>query len=848
MSVFRRRPVWLATIALTLAATLAGPVGPTAAVGPKVAAGSTAAVGPIDDPLAGPFVDVAVINESQGPTGPRGPVATPGPVRLLAVRPPDPGALGTVHVVLLGSDGGRWEVLARTDVETRLDEAGPARLLALGDGFALVTADATAGRTFVELLQPGPASIDTGATATVDLDQGGAGVADVDGDGLPEVVLTGRSPVVGPGKCAGSPLEVLDGRSLAPRTTVRLTGLDLAGGAIGHLVGPGQDLISFAHIACGPTPPPGGDLLVVLNLATGSSRIVLADGLEPVSSDIGGGWIPLLVDLDGDGVDEAIVRQGDRTVVLDPGRNWRLELLAANAIPLAAVRDRDKPNVVALYRPATVVGDPAMDLVEAGRARPGGHLTVRERSSTRIGPGGAGQPSLPAVERATDPGAPPPSWIGDLAGSGCQDVVLPRAIFQRCPGDADWTPRSGPAWNMTAPLLAYDSAGGRRLLVAGGLGWSTGAGSLAVPAPLVATTSTGGWRSAPSSPFALEELDAGDIRYFGTYPSPVVDIDPNVSERDAPGMILGGSGGDRVFVRLVPEGPTGGEGAPAAAPGSAPEEAVAAGRFLVMPPAPGYARVAFLPVPPTSTAGSNPGWIWVALPHPGESAANVPASEVDPGTPVDPAVAPTLAAAWRVEALGLNGFGEVSEISVGRVAIDRTGPNVSVDAPFLSAPWPFSAPIRGTTEPGARVRTGGGAFVDAAANGAFELRAQLAPWPQDLVIDAVDAHGNVSSQTLTVVGGLDYRRLPWQALVITAILLGAAITTWRGPAAFRRGDVTGATTGSDRLGSSAFLEGAMVRSGQRGWSGAGSDPAGEIEDLPPSRTRQDLPPVAARRG
>ena len=95
---------------------------------------------------------------------------------------------------------------------------------------------------------------------------------------------------------------------------------------------------------------------------------------------------------------------------------------------------------------------------------------------------------------------------------------------------------------MTTPLTAYDSAGGRRLLVAGGLGWSTGSGSLAVPSPLAATTAAGGWRSAPSSPFALEELDAGDIRYFSTYPSPIVDIDPNVSDRDTPGMILGGTG------------------------------------------------------------------------------------------------------------------------------------------------------------------------------------------------------------------------------------------------------------------------------------------------------------------
>lgn len=830
MSVPRRCALWLASIALILAASLGGPPGPAAAAGPT------------DDPLAGPFVDVAIV---AGPGAPamasRDLTTAPGPSRLLAVRPPDPAAPSVAHVVLLGLDAGRWTVLALADVDTGLAEAGPARLVPLGDAFALVTVDATAERTFVGLLTPGAASITRGATAATILGPGGAGAADVDGDGAPELVLTGRSSVLAPANCGGSFLEVLDGRSLVPRRTVRLAGLDLAGGALGRLGGHGQDLIAYAHTPCGATPRPAGDPLVVVDLRIGSIRIVLDGASGTGATDALGPWLPILVDLDADGVDEAIVRQAGGVVVVDPGRDWRVEQLALDAIPLAVIRGPGQPNVVALYQPAGIASDRMVDLVAIGRSRPGGPLNQQGQGGVGIGSDGTPSLTLPAIELATDPGAPPPAWIGDLDGSGCLDLVLPRATFQRCPSETGtWTRRSGPAWTMTTPLVAYDSAGGRRLLVAGGLGWSTGSGSLAVPSPLAATTAPGGWRSAPSTPFALEELDAGDIRYFSTYPSPIVDIDPNVSDRDVPGMILGGTGGDRVFIRLMPEGPIDASTPLKAAPGPAVDDGVAAGSFLVTPPAPGYGRVAFLPGPPASTAGANPGSAWVGLPQPGEPAADVPTR--DAGDPRDPAAGPTLAAAWRVEALSLNGYGEVSEISVGRVAVDGTGPNVLVDAPFLSAPWPFSAPIRGTTERGTRVRLGGGPFVDAAATGAFELRAQLAPWPQDLVIDAVDAHGNVSSQTLSVIGGIDYRRLPWQALVITAILLGAAITTWRGPAAFRRGETAPAVAGAYPIGSGGIIDGATARSGRRGWVVASVEQKAEIEDLPPSGSRRDLPP------
>ena len=242
--------------------------------------------------------------------------------------------------------------------------------------------------------------------------EGGAGAADVDGDGVPELVLTGRSSTLGPASCGGSLLKVLDGRSLAARLTASLGGLDLAGGAIGRLGGPGQDLIAYARAPC----TLGSDPLVAVDLRTGSSRIVL-DG---VRGDEAGPWMPFLADLDGNGVDEAIARDGDRTVAIDPGRNSKPEVLAANAIPL--VSDLRSPGV---RRSSCCIGRLPWSAIprsiswrSAGPDRAAPCIVHLEQSSLRIGSVASPPQTLPEVELATGSGAPPPAWIGDLDGSG----------------------------------------------------------------------------------------------------------------------------------------------------------------------------------------------------------------------------------------------------------------------------------------------------------------------------------------------------------------------------------------------------------------------------------------------
>ena len=209
----------------------------------------------------------------------------------------------------------------------------------------------------------------------------------------------------------------------SPAVTVRLAGLDLAGGAIGRLGGHGQDLIAYAHTPCAATPRPGGDPLVVVDLRNGSSRTVLDGGSATGPSDALGPWIPILADLDDDGVDEAIVRQAGRVVVVDPGQDWRVEQLAVDAIPLAVTRGPGQPNVVALYRPAGRIGDRMVDLVAIGRTRPG--------DLPRQGQGqvGAGSRSDGTSHRP----CPRSSW-------------RPTRGRRRRPGSAIWPARAASTW------------------------------------------------------------------------------------------------------------------------------------------------------------------------------------------------------------------------------------------------------------------------------------------------------------------------------------------------------------------------------------------------------------------
>jgi hypothetical protein len=66
------------------------------------------------------------------------------------------------------------------------------------------------------------------------------------------------------------------------------------------------------------------------------------------------------------------------------------------------------------------------------------------------------------------------------------------------------------------------------------------------------------------------------------------------------------------------------------------------------------------------------------------------------------------------------------------------------------------------------------------ADGTFALPVQLAPWPQDLAVRAVDPAGNESSTKASVMGGFDVRGLPWPAIGVVVVLLAVFLSSLRG--------------------------------------------------------------------
>ena len=112
------------------------------------------------------------------------------------------------------------------------------------------------------------------------------------------------------------------------------------------------------------------------------------------------------------------------------------------------------------------------------------------------------------------------------------------------------------------------------------------------------------------------------------------------------------------------------------------------------------------------------------------------------------------------------------------VRIMVEAPNVEVDVPF--APLSFSVPLTGRTDPGAHVSIDG-REVAVRADGTFSAQAVVGPVPRDVQVEASDAVGNAQRRTLSVVGFLDYRRLPWIPVVALLTVLAGVLLYVRAP-------------------------------------------------------------------
>ncbi len=776
-------PVALATALLVaLAALGAAAPGPTGAQAP----------GDIStDPLADVYADVTVIADP--------PESAP---RALALRD------GRVDGTLLVEPRGRGEAVTAATLDVVLLERGTRRWATLdvatlppplhtGSGLPwLVPVDPPAGR-FVVVRSSGPerrstvttltvrgSSVLVGPTTEIRMATDAAAGADVDGDGDPELVLASAATRRGDGACQDTRILVLDPVTRALITRLVIQGTRLGGATLAEVDGqPGADLVAHVYRNCpaGPLVETGGRLRA-LRLADGASIAELtAEGGTAVAGAAG---LPFAFDLDGDGLDELAARLGGRTVLVDPSRGWTVaDIGPTRPLLLAAEGSAGSAWLAAIEDPGATGRTPSILFGALRRSDASGQLMLRDEVRLTAPTSGSEQAArwelasrvgLYESIRATLPGG----WVGDLDGDGCTDliVLLAQSI---CPSADHRDASRGPLWLATRPVLAFDSMHGRRLLVAAAVDWDPITAGLASPTPADAWSMVGGWRAGPSGRFILQEVET-DL----PAPDPgrglfVLPVSPAVEPR---ARVLGRTG-DRLLARVTPG--VAGAGAAAASPMDEPFSAVDVQGFLVG--SRGGEQVLLAAIGQPVEGHRSEGSVRIPLPlEIGEQEGDLPATsaaspELDQLAGLGADALSTGAAGWLLRVMAVDPLGEVAGPAARVVGIDSVAPLVAVEVPLLSAPWPFRTALDGRTEPNARILLGApdGSPVAADADGRFTVPVTLAPWPQTIAVQAFDEAGNETIKHVSVVGGLDYRQLPWHLALIAVVFLGLGLSAWR---------------------------------------------------------------------
>jgi hypothetical protein len=134
----------------------------------------------------------------------------------------------------------------------------------------------------------------------------------------------------------------------------------------------------------------------------------------------------------------------------------------------------------------------------------------------------------------------------------------------------------------------------------------------------------------------------------------------------------------------------------------------------------------------------------------------------------------------------------------------------------------MSAHLVGAAEPGAAVQVEGLGPMTVDSDGGFTFDAALAPWPQTFRVSALDASGNETIREISIVGGIDYRRFPWAAILPGFLLVAVAFSGFFGT---RRVGDGGASSPSERPLRPPRWRPAAIS--------LDDGPVAEIEDLPP---------------
>jgi hypothetical protein len=669
--------------------------------------------------------------------------------------------------------GIRVRLLRRNADWTQVDEAFVPDLHAPFDDSAPWLVDLGEGRFAVLVASPdqpltdiwpvlvdatrGDGALRVGASIDLELTVTYAGAADVAGDGSTELVIAGEGD---PARCSGTQIAVLGGfdpfeiasRGLAFQSrSAADVGHRLGGAVLGEWDGrPGADLLAYAYDTCPPDPNGVEPKRFLATRLADFSTIVDIPAVEPESEGL---WpsFPLSIDVDGDGRHEAVLSLGGGVSIADPADGWRLESIAGgDRTPIVAVPAPfgEAAGFVAWMGPIYDPRDVGVGIARI--ARVDGSLTVTGR--TRLFPDFPPNQLIAAVSRVRTgflEGQPPQAWTGDANGDDCADLLAP-LIYATCLGVGPVVP--GSAWFDTRPLGVVGQAQDRRLLVAQGLEWFPYEGGPLAPNP-AAAWAPGAWRRGPSKSFVLAEVPLPPAS-----PAPSARVDPPAIDTtvSSDGMIdMTAPTGTRLLVRAIPSGPS--------ADPLFHGFGLDLDTFLRSDAKPGeWTGMIRVPVAVDGAPGTSIGSV------PFEIRAYVTSSDG------------SSAEEWIVSAVVVDESGEVSSPAEGVAVFDVIAPPLSLEAPLLNAPWPFEAAVGGSSESGASVRIGDGPLVAPDAAGKFELRTQLAPWPQTLEVTAVDAFGNATTAQVSVMGGLDIRQLPWPAILALAVIAAAALGSLRG--------------------------------------------------------------------
>ena len=697
-------------------------------------AGAASITDPGPDPLEGPFADAVLLRPKTG--------AKAEQARLLVLRFParDSNGVSRLAVLERSATGPRWAVVAEHaiasglagSVDVELDDDG--FILPLPDDrFVLVSPgrfDQTAA-ALLELTVDGR-ELSVLARTTIPLRVEAVGLADTDADGQQEIVLLDRPE----GLCGDADARVIDSTDLHEVRQIRAGGFRTGSAVFGRFdARPGMDLAIAARRACAGDEATEVNALILSLAAPSPSESIIEVPAPPNAS----GRIParpLAADVDGDGRDDLVTEADDVLAVRLAGEGWTARPLG-EGIPIAAIDDPDGGAWIASLDKAER-SSASMTIRHVALAADGRLVFGPDASATASHSATAF--TADALSQSTPLRPAAGSWTGDVDLDGCQDLLVPR-ITLRCSSGGEV--RSGPGWFATTPFAAFGEAGARRLLVAGTAAWPRRSPRLAAPTPAGDASAQPIWRDSASVPFLITDVAVGDLLYHVRFPAPAVSMGRDQAAPDELGVTIGGYVGERFFVRTRPLDVN-----VALAPFQSPIDFLAGkGRFERT-----FHRI---PIAPGGESGARDGFI--SLPLSAEAAAH------------------------QVTVVGVNDWGEVSAVEERRIEADRIGPTLVVRAPLTSLPWPLVARIEGVADPGAEVRIGDGDPVEAARNGRFSIRTSLAPWPQTLDIRATDPAGNETVLRLSVVGGLDYRQLPWEIIIGAAVLIATLLAALRSP-------------------------------------------------------------------